>query len=107
LQLVKDPKTLAKALKNLPARVESGNQAWEGKLSGHSSWWVIYPGKGQTDPLLFCQNCEQIPKKWEPVGEGWSGLEAVLTQIRSAGPTLIAKKELKRPETIDPREIRY
>jgi hypothetical protein len=107
LQLVKDPKILARALKNLPARVETGNQAWEGKLDGASSWWVIYPGKGQSDPLLFCRNCDQIPKKWQPVGEGWAALDTVLAQIKVRLPSLVAKGDPKRVETLDPREIRY
>lgn len=107
LQLVKDPKLLAKALKNLPARVESGNQAWEGRLGSAPGWWVIYPGKGQSDPLIFCRNCENIPKKWEPIGEGWTGLEKALNQIRADVPALIAKREPKRVESFDPREIRY
>jgi hypothetical protein len=107
LQLVKDPKTLAKVLRNLPARVESGNQAWEGKPTVGPSWWVIYPGKGQSDPLIFCRSCDQIPKKWQPSGEGWSGLESVLTQVRTVQPLFIAKREQKRAETLDPREIRY
>jgi hypothetical protein len=105
-QLIKDPKKLSKALKNLPARVESGNQAWEGKLDGGGSWWVIYPGKGQTDPLILCRSCDFIPKKWQPVGEGWSALESVLSQIKAA-PKLIAKREQRPAEVIDPREIRY
>jgi hypothetical protein len=107
LRLIKDPKMLAKALKNLPARVESGNQVWEGKLVDGPSWWVVYPGKGQDDPLIFCRTCDQIPKKWQPAGEGWSALEAVLAQVRANVPTFIAKRELKRTEVLDPREIRY
>jgi hypothetical protein len=106
-QVVKDPKILAKALKNLPARLESGNQAWEGKLANDTSWWVVYPGKGQDEPLIFCRSCNQIPKNWQPVGEGWGGLETVLTQIKLFKPMLIAKKEAIVPEFVDPREIRY
>jgi hypothetical protein len=102
-------KLLAKTLKGLPSRVESGNRVWEGKSQGAPSWWAVY---SETDPMLFCLKCDSPPKTWDPAGEGWAGFDQIIAQAEkqahSYKPDRIeAKKPQKYHEILDPREIRY
>jgi hypothetical protein len=105
---------LSRALKNLPSRLDTGNKAWQSSgTKGQPVWWAIYGVAGDSsDPLIFCVKCSDPPKTWEPVGEGWSGFEAVIAKAHDQShlyplETKEKKAVVGRQEFFDPREIRY
>jgi len=109
--LLQKQEPLSRALKNLPSRLDNGNKAWQSSgTKGQPVWWAIYGVSGDSsDPLIFCVRCSDPPKNWEPVGEGWSGFEAVIAKAHDQSHLYPPEKKtiVRHQEFFDPREIRY
>lgn len=104
------PEVLKRASRALPSTQDNPGSVW---LSADRDWVAAFQGSSDSDsgaPELYCHLCGKAPPKWEPMGLGWSGFDAVIGKLdatsKSPGQEKI-KKPLEKARFRDPREITY
>jgi hypothetical protein len=103
---LKDAWLIQKAIRRLPATLDTPGSVWS---SRDSDWIAVFVNPEQSIPeAVFCFQCEAPPSDWKPMGMGWPAFDRTLAESEAYVAAVKARVKPKKPvEFRDSREVRY